>query len=92
MRKNSTLVLALFTVVALFTPLLSLVGCTSSQSSLQRIADIEGLNNFKTDGYGFFACSKDDSFSTKFTAVKNGKPVAGVICSGWFKGSTVRYF
>lgn len=40
-----------------------------------------------------FVCSEDDIFRARFSA-KNmtGKTVNGVVCSGFFKGSTVRVF
>jgi len=40
-----------------------------------------------------FACSEDDIFRTRFSAKNvSGDSVSGVVCSGFFKGSTVRVF
>jgi hypothetical protein len=40
-----------------------------------------------------FGCSQDDIFRTRFRAKNmSGKTVNGVVCSGFFKGSTVRVF
>ena len=67
-------------------------GCTNS-SDAKKALESEGFSNIQTQGYGWFACSKDDTFSTKFTAVNSqGKKVSGVVCSGLlFKNSTIRW-
>jgi hypothetical protein len=79
-------------IFLLMLPFMSLMSCSQGKASLQHIADSEGLQNFHTSGYSWFSCSEDDTFSTGFTATKNGKPVRGVMCGGWFKGTTIRYF
>ena len=39
------------------------------------------------------ACSEDDFFRNRFTAKSiQGSTVEGVVCSGFFKGSTIRVF
>ena len=39
-----------------------------------------------------FGCSEDDTFSTKFSATNaKGERVGGAVCSGWLKGSTIRF-
>jgi hypothetical protein len=51
-----------------------------------------GFTNVQTHGYAFWGCSKDDDFSTKFTATNTaGKQVSGVVCGGLLKGQTVRF-
>ncbi len=51
-----------------------------------------GLKPVKVGGYSFFACGKDDTFSTQFTATNaQGQTVTGTVCSGWLKGKTVRF-
>lgn len=67
-------------------------GCTQQDSTIRVVTDA-GYTNVQTHGYSWFACSKDDTYATKFTAVNsNGKTVSGTVCSGLlFKGSTIRF-
>ena len=53
-----------------------------------------GFTDIQLNGYAMFAgCGKDDSFVTTFRAKNsNGKYVEGVVCSGWMKGATVRFY
>lgn len=68
-----------------------LTGCTVSEDDSHRILRQEGLSDVHLTGVAFFGCGKDDEFSMGFQGRKNGVPVEGVLCSGWFKGITVRY-
>lgn len=71
--------------------LLLLTGCTDNSGARKAIEDA-GLTLVEVGGYGWLQCSEDDVFHTKFTAKNaNGKTVTGVVCSGWFKGKTVRF-
>lgn len=58
-----------------------------------RILHIDGVTEAVDDGMAGVGCSDSDDFfpSRRFRGVKNGTPVSGVICRGYFKGSTVRY-
>lgn len=77
------------TIAALL--VLSLTACVSHDDA-QRALKSAGMTNIQTGGYGWFACSEDDTFATKFTATNpNGQRVSGVVCSAWLKGSTIRY-
>lgn len=69
-----------------------LAGCTS-QSDAQRALESAGYTEIQSGGYDVFACSKDDFYSTKFTAKNQaGQQVNGVVCSGLlFKGATIRF-
>lgn len=71
---------------------LLLAGCTS-ETDARRALEAEGFKDIKVTGYDWFACAKDDTFHTGFTATnREGKHVSGVVCSGLlFKGATVRY-
>jgi hypothetical protein len=71
---------------------LLLVGCTS-ESDAMRALSAEGYKDVKFTGYDWFACAKDDTFHTGFTAInRDGKVVSGVVCSGLvFKNATIRY-
>jgi hypothetical protein len=72
--------------------LLTLTAC-DNPSDADRALRSAGYEPIKTGGYAFFACGKDDTLATKFTA-KNprGDVVTGVVCSGlMFKNSTIRF-
>lgn len=76
-------------------PVLSILlftACTQPDSTIRVVTDA-GYTNVQTHGYSWLACSKDDTYATKFTAVNSsGKTVSGTVCSGLlFKGSTIRF-
>lgn len=68
-----------------------LIGCSSSNDATKAL-NAQGFTSIQTHGRAFFVCSEDDTFATKFTA-KNakGETVTGAVCSGWLKGSTIRF-
>lgn len=69
---------------------LALAGCTRSDLA-ERVLAEQGYTDIVTGGYGFMSCSEDDVFKTNFTATSPaGKRVEGTVCSGWFKGATIR--
>lgn len=69
----------------------TLIGCSSSNDA-QKALKAAGYTDIQTHGKAFFACSEDDTFSTKFSATNpSGKRVSGTVCSGWIKGSTIRF-
>lgn len=69
---------------------LVLSGCSSHDNTVHTL-QAAGYTNITTDGYSFFGCGKDDTYHTKFTATgPTGVRVNGVVCSGVFKGSTIR--
>ena len=84
MRKT----LILLSTVAL----LGLTGCSDGKVA-QKAAEDMGFTDVVTGGWTPFGCGKEDAFTTTFTA-KNaqGKPVEGVVCSGWFGYATVRTY
>lgn len=70
--------------------MLALVGCSDGDGAARAVKSM-GYTNVKTQGWSPFGCSEGDSFTTRFTATgQDGKPVSGVVCGGWLKGSTVR--
>jgi len=70
---------------------LALAACTSP-STVHSVLSAQGFTQITPQGYALFGCGQDDTFRTKFTAVSaTGKPVTGVVCSGLFKGATVRF-
>ena len=64
-------------------------GCTDKQSA-QKLLTSEGYTDITFEGYSFFGCSRDDTFRTDFTAIKNNKRVKGTVCGGFLHGSVVR--
>lgn len=72
--------------------LLALSACSDPKTARKALED-QGYTSIITKGYAFMGCSEDDAFSTSFEAVSAaGKIVKGVVCSGWFKGATIRTF
>lgn len=71
--------------------LMALTACTRPDASRDVLVQ-QGYTKVNTGGYGFFACDEKDTFSTKFTATSPaGAEVSGVVCSGLFKGHTIRF-
>ena len=66
-----------------------LAGCTKPESAT-RALEASGYTDIQITGYNFYGCGKEN-FHTGFIAKgSNGKPIEGVVCSGWLKGSTIR--
>lgn len=88
MKKRNRLTLT----VAMLSVLLAVSGCTDSNDA-KRTLEAAGYSDIQTGGYDFFACGRDDTFSTKFTARNPaGKMTTGTVCSGlMFKSSTIRH-
>lgn len=70
---------------------IALAACSDPETA-KRAAEDMGLTDVQTTGYDFFACGKDDLYSTGFTAKRGDRVVHGVVCSGILKGATVRLF
>jgi hypothetical protein len=44
---------------------------------------VQGFTHIRIHGHAWWACSREDFYSTRFTAVSpQGKPVEGAVCSG----------
>lgn len=70
--------------------IMAVSGCTNEGDAI-KVLKQSGFKEIRTDGYGWFACGRDDSFSTSFYAkAPNGDMVNGTVCSGFFKGNTIR--
>lgn len=69
-----------------------LSGCTDEKNAY-RVLSANGFTDIKMTGYSWLSCSKNDTFSTGFTAKgPTGIPVKGAVCSGiLFKNSTIRF-
>lgn len=70
---------------------LILSACTNQDATLKTLR-ASGFKDIQIGGYSF-ACSKDDSYCTKFTATNpNGETVSGAVgCGYWLKGCTIRF-
>lgn len=68
-----------------------LISCTDDSRTRQTLED-SGFTEVTVGGYDFFACSKDDTYHTSFTAKNSrGKVVSGTVCCGVLKSCTVRF-
>lgn len=71
---------------------LFLVGCSVSTDKAERSMTQEAISDFSFSGPNPMGCADQDSFSLEFRGTKNGQEVRGIICSGLFKGATIRYY
>ena len=68
-----------------------LLSACSKPDDAHSALSASGYTDIKTTGYEFFGCDEKDSFHTGFEAKgANGQRVTGVVCAGFFKGSTIR--
>lgn len=71
--------------------ILFMSGCTAPDKATQVLRD-QGYTNIEITGYAWFMCGDKDKFSTGFRATApTGATVEGAVCSGWFKGYTIRF-
>ncbi len=67
-----------------------LAGCTDSNVATRALSGA-GYKNIQITGYSVFGCSDEDFFHTGFEATGvDGSRVSGTVCSGFFKGATIR--
>ena len=72
--------------------LLVLVSCSQSPETVERYMKAHGdCEKVEDHGWGFFGCGKEDFYKNKFTCYKKGKSYEGILCSGLFKGTTIRW-
>lgn len=77
--------------IILIVSLLIMIGCSRPEHAT-KVLQSAGYTNIVITGFDFFACSDSDKFSTGFTAISpNGVAVKGTVCSGFFKGATIRF-
>jgi len=73
--------------------LLLCTSCAPSEvftKSEQTIAD-QGYSQIQYEGWAWFSCGEEDQFALKYSAIaRSGRPVILAVCSGWFKGVTLR--
>lgn len=69
----------------------ALFGCYRPDQA-KEVLGKQGFTNIETHGWSPFGCGEEDTFTTKFSATSPiGEHVTGVVCSGFFKGATVRF-
>lgn len=66
-----------------------LTGCQKKED-VEKYARIEKWESYQLTGACWFSCGKGDLYMTGFEAVKNGERFFGCVCSGVFKGATLR--
>lgn len=78
-------------LILLIASILALNGCSDPTAATKALDDL-GFSDVRLTGYRFLSCGKDYTFHTGFEARNpRGKPVSGTVCSGWFKGSSVKF-
>ena len=71
--------------------LLLITGCSDAEEA-ERALDNLGMANVETTGYSLFGCDDKDTWRTGFRDTNvNDRTVTGTVCSGLFKGATVRF-
>jgi hypothetical protein len=77
--------------VTLFAVALTTTGCFTDKTTATRVLQDSGYKNIQITGYRYFACSKDDDYSTGFRATApSGATVTGAVCAEFFSGSHIR--
>lgn len=78
-------------VIILAAAALALAACSDAPGA-ERVLRQNGYTNVQTNGHAFFSCGERDSFATSFTAISpSGQKASGAVCSGFLKGSTIRF-
>ena len=67
-----------------------LIGC-SRPDEARRVLKNDGFKNIEITGWRPFSCDNKDTFSTGFSAEKDGRKITGCVCSGFLKGNTIRF-
>jgi len=65
--------------------------CTNPEGANKALIDA-GYHPVEVKGYGWFDCSDDDLYSTRFRAYSadSSHIVTGCVCQGLLKGKTIR--
>jgi hypothetical protein len=73
--------------------LFTLSSCSDKEGTI-RALEMQGFTNIEIKGYNILGCDEKDFYHTSFRACKStdqSSCITGVVCSGPFKGSTIRY-
>ena len=78
-------------LITLAAAVVLMTGCTDNEGA-ERVLRQNGYTDISITGYKPFTCSKDDVFSTGFSAkAPGGQTVTGSVCTGLFKSHTIRF-
>ena len=62
------------------------------KNTANKTLESAGFTDVTITGWNPLACGEDDTYATGFTAINpQGKVVEGTVCSGVFKGATIRF-
>lgn len=82
----------LYIVVISVFSLVFVFGCQESPAEAKRTLGNAGYDDIEITGHRIFGCGQGDFYRTGFEATtQNGQRVSGVVCSGFFKRSTIRF-
>ena len=71
--------------------LLLISSCSNPERAISALKSA-GYKDIRLHGKSIFACGHGDIYSDEFSAINpNGTFVQGVVCSGLFKRSTIRF-
>lgn len=77
-------------ILLLLITVLTLTGCTNADKATS-VLHKQGYSDIEITGYDLFACGEDDFYATGFEAKSlTGEHISGTVCSGFFKGNTIR--
>jgi hypothetical protein len=68
----------------------ALTACTDPDGARKALLD-DGVEPSDIGGYAWFQCGRDDLWATRFKGERSGRKISGAVCSGIFKGHTLRY-
>lgn len=68
-----------------------LIGCTDAPNAT-RVLEQNGYKDVQMTGYRWFICGDDYTYQTGFAAtnIASGQHVTGAVCSGIFKGNSIK--
>ncbi len=82
----------MFKLIQLLLVSLILTSCTDPDGAIQALKG-NNLEPIQVGGYSFFGCGDDYIFATKFQAKnQKGDVVSGVVCSGFLKGNSLKFY
>ena len=69
---------------------LASMACSNEEGAQRALLDA-GYTHINILGYSWMGCGENDQYHDEFTAIgPTGRQVHGVVCSGVWKGATIR--
>ena len=92
MNKDTRLIMQLiFIFLLVLSFLIFLIWPRTDETGTKKVLADEGYTDVHIIGHSWLGCR--DAFSTEFEAVSPAKkPVKGVVCKGFFKAKTIRFY